>query len=134
MELTDKDIHCLARHLQGTFIDDEDFSPCHYCKYSISCAEHSANRFKDTGKVRVYYYADELIPKLESMTGLTVFRFRKPSTDCLAGSWLEEYPDLMKLFTKLSFAERLDILRNEDILDYTHNPTSDRLQMLQKSR
>jgi len=133
MKLIDKDIHCIARHLQDVYIGKAAYSACHYCKYSIECAE-KVRKDRENGERVTSYFVENAMPKLERITGCIVLRMRIPDKDCLAGSWIENFPDLKKVITRKSFAERLDILCNKNIFTYARNPSPDNLQTLLKNQ
>ena len=128
--LTDKEIHCITRHIQSDYAEEKEYSPCWYCKYAIECAD---DKMAKKGRAS-YFYFDKALPALGAITGISIepreLRFHK----YLKGSWLEDYPELMDVATRLSAEELSDIFHNPGILDYAHNPTTDKMQMLLKNQ
>lgn len=111
--LSDKDLHCIARTLQSEF--EADTIQCFYCKYAISCKKS----FESTKKIPFL----EVWEKLQKLTGVKI-RLNNPKTkqkDVLAGSWIENYPELFMQFTNLSFEEQLGKLQNQNILKCVDN-------------
>ena len=107
-KLTEKELHCLARIIQT-----EEAGDAFECK-----KEFMQNK-------RVPYMP--LLKKIEQITGVDLFmspgsRQRK----LLAGSWIENCPDLLEHFTSMSFEEQLDSLKSPDILQYEDNCTVQR--------
>lgn len=61
--LTEKDLHCLARVLQGCmYMDGDVFYCCKYCLYQKCCDKEASE-----GKV---YFTNELAKKLQDITGV----------------------------------------------------------------
>ena len=112
MELSDKDVHCIARCFQ-TRIFSDDCTGCQYCKYALECAEETQKP----------YFLHVLPEKLREITGVVVHSWGKkePGKEYLAGSWMSQYEEILNEFTNLSFAEQLDILSNKDILARIHS-------------
>ena len=79
-ELTEKDLHCIARQLQSAWRAPEQetiptyrmFYGCWYCKYSHEC------------KTPMTHYFKTVLYKLEKLTGVNVF----PATKNLAKTFL----------------------------------------------
>lgn len=110
VQLTEKDLHCIARLLQSKCVGDS--VQCLYCKYAFQCRE------KFFAAHEVPYR--EVLKKLKNKTGVDVF-LANPRTmqkDILDGSWIEKCPELLQKFTSISFEEQQDILLNPDILRY----------------
>jgi len=111
-KLPDKVLHCLAR----TFQDEISgvCVKCLYCKYAPECAENG----KKSGR---WLFAD-ILCSLAKSTGVMLFlKPENKSINILKGSWLENYPDLLKEFTSKSFEEQQDTLMDSDILQYVDN-------------
>ncbi len=92
-QLTEKDLHCIARQLQSAWRAPEQenistyrmFYGCWYCKYSHECKTPMAHYFKT------------VLYKLEKLTGVNVF----PATENLAKTFLPasifiKYPDELR--------------------------------------
>lgn len=109
-QLTDKDLHCIARLLQSEYVGDG--VQCLYCKYAFQCRE----TFFTTHEVPY----QEVLKKLKSKTGvdISLVNPRTIQKDILDGSWIEKCSELLKKFTSSSFEEQQDILLNPDILRY----------------
>lgn len=110
IQLTDKDLHCIARLLQSEYVGDG--VQCLYCKYAFQCRE----KFFTTHKPPY----QEVFKKLKRKTGVDIFLVN-PETmqkDILDGSWIEKCSELLQKFTSISFEEQQDILLNPDILRY----------------
>lgn len=61
--LTEKDVHCLARILQGCmYMDGDMFYCCKYCLYQECC-----NKEATEGKV---YFTNEVVKRLQEITGV----------------------------------------------------------------
>lgn len=75
MELNKKDLHCIARMLQGSFCKHEPFFCCSgYCQYSEECGES----LRTTSKI----HFDAVRQKLDSITGVWISHmesFKAPS-------------------------------------------------------
>jgi hypothetical protein len=105
---TDKDLHCIARMLQGYTLGNEQ---CLYCKYAIECG----TEFKRSEEI----YMDAVCEKLERMTGVKLvlpYLSTHDHEDALKASWIENHPDLMDKLSKLSLKEQQDILGDPDTL------------------
>ncbi len=109
-ELTDKDLHCIARILQSQLLGDN--VQCMYCKYALECLEEYGHTHK-ASFIKVW-------KKLEELTGINIhlFNSKTKQKDILAGSWIEKCPSLLEQFTNMSFEEQQDSLRNLDIQQY----------------
>lgn len=109
-QLTDQDLHCIARHLQNTFVERD--SECRYCKYAFLCSEkmHNIKEFPFFKTVR----------KVEEITGvkIRVHDFASWHKNILAGSWIERCPELLEKFSNLSLKEQEKILSSPDIFSY----------------
>ncbi len=116
-KLTEKELHCLARIIQTE--EARNDVKCLYCRYAFECRkEFMQNK-------RAPYMP--LLKKIEQITGVSLFM--SPGTrqrKLLAGSWIENCPDLLEHFTSMSFEEQLDNLRSPDILRYEDNCTVQR--------
>lgn len=89
IELTEKDLHCLARLMQS----EESITnvKCLYCRYAIECKED----FMQNKKLQHM----TVLKKLEQITGVNIFMNQKTiQKEILAGSWIEKNPELLKLF------------------------------------
>ena len=109
-ELTDKDLHCIARTQQSEQLGKN--IQCMYCKYAVQCLQE----YNHTNKVPFV----DVWKKIENLTGVNIC-LNNPETrqiDILAGSWIENCPELLKQFTNMSFEEQQDILQSQDILQY----------------
>lgn len=72
MELNEKDLHCLARMLQGSFCKRHPFFCCSGdCKYSQDCAES----ISQSGK----FHFDEVRKKLCDLTGVWITKLEVTS-------------------------------------------------------
>ena len=102
-ELTEKDLHCIARQLQSAWRAPEQenistyrmFYGCWYCKYSHECKTPMAHYFKT------------VLYKLEKLTGVNVF----PATENLAKTFLPasifiKYPDELRHLKEYRSEER----------------------------
>lgn len=109
-QLTDRDLHCIARFIQACFLNEN--VECLYCKYAFSCSDE----FKKTHKVPF----SERFSKIEEMTGVNVISWNSDNLSriILNGSWIQEYPELLEKFKNMSFEEQMEMLRNPDILKY----------------
>lgn len=72
-DLDKKDIHCIARILQGITYEDDPFYCCQYCKNLSSCAvkAEKGNVYKMTG-------FDTVRKKLSKLTGLYLGLMYRP--------------------------------------------------------
>ena len=110
----DKVLHCIARMIQEGM--SEDTTKCLYCKHAPECR----CEFETTGNVLFI----DILRELKEKTSVDITL--EPETmqkNILHGSWLEDYPELLRQFTNMSFEEQLDNLRHPDILNHLHNPT-----------
>ena len=108
-KLPDQVLHCIARTLQDEVAGDS--VKCLYCKYAPECSVEvkESNRLLATG----------ILLELQAITSVDIYL--NPETkerNILKGSWVEKYPDLMKMLTKKSFEEQQDILNSSYILKY----------------
>lgn len=109
VELTEKDLHCLARIIQSE--ESAYDAKCLYCKYALDCKEEFMQN-----KKAPYMSA---LKKLGQITGVNVLMNQENiQKEILAGSWIENHPDLLERFMDMSFTEQLWILRSHDILKY----------------
>ncbi len=109
MELTEKELHCLARIIQSE--ESAYDAKCLYCKYAFKCKEE----FSQSKKAPFM----PALKKIEQITGVNIFM--SPETrqkEMLSGSWIENYPDLLERFMGMSSEEQLGLLRSPDILKY----------------
>ena len=111
IELTDKDLHCIARRLQFEFFPEEDETAgkeCSYCKYALECKED----IRKTGKP---HWLKGLPEKLEKMTGVKVHFFERDRANehLLHGSWAEGYPDLLEKLKGMTLSEQGELLSGE---------------------
>lgn len=61
--LTEKDLHCLARIIQGCkYMDNDIFYCCKYCLYQEDCNEKAKH-----GKI---YFTETVRKKLQEVTGV----------------------------------------------------------------
>lgn len=61
--MAEKDLHCLARVLQGCrYMDNDMFGCCKYCLYQRNCNESARE-----GKV---YFTEVVTKKLQNITGV----------------------------------------------------------------
>ena len=116
-QLTDKDLHCIARTVQ-TRVLTGDCVGCKYCKYAFECAEPV------NGKLRPYFLFG-LSEKLETLTGVKVhfIDIRNASRHYTSGSWMEEYPEFKNTFINLPPDSQEGILANKGIFEYIRNPS-----------
>ncbi len=112
MELTEKELHCLARIIQAE--ESSYDAKCLYCKYAFECKRE----FERNGKVPF----KPILKKIEQITGVNIFMSSETRTkEILSGSWIEDYPDLLECFRGMSsFEEQLEMLKSSDILKYEH--------------
>lgn len=61
--LTEKDLHCIARILQGCIHEDSMFHCCNYCLYQEDC-------FKKTEGIRKMYFLEVAREHLQNITGV----------------------------------------------------------------
>lgn len=109
IELTEKDLHCLARIIQSE--ESMHSVKCLYCRYAIECKEDF------TQNKKLPYMP--VLKKLEQITGVNIFMSQKTiQKEILAGSWIEKNPELLKLFSGMTFAEQICLLKSRDILKY----------------
>ncbi len=109
MGLTEKDLHCLARIIQSE--ESAYDAKCLYCKYAFECKEE----FMQNKKAPYM----PVIKKIEKITGVNIFMSQETvQREILAGSWLENYPDILERFTGMSFQEQLELLGSPDTLKY----------------
>ena len=111
--LSDKDIHCIARHIQMIF-SNNTVASCLYCKYAIECT----NEFKATGR---HYFIDDLTIALKEKTGVDIRGHLPENETFLAGSWMEEDSATLAAFSNMSLEEQLRTLQSEDIQPYAGN-------------
>lgn len=112
VDFTDKDLHCIARMLQGYTLGNEQ---CLYCKYAIECGENLLQS-EET-------HMDSVRAKLQEMTGVRlVLPYFAKHEDALKASWIENYPDLMDKLSKLSLKEQQDTLKDPGTLQDVRNP------------
>ena len=79
-ELTEKDLHCLARIIQSE--ESMHSVKCLYCRYAIECKE-------DLMQNKKLPYMP-VLKKLEQITGVNIFMSQKTiQKEILAGSWIE---------------------------------------------
>lgn len=96
-ELTDKDLHCIARQLQSAWCAPEQeeidtyrmFYGCWYCKYSHECKTPNTMNLK------------KALNKLSELTGVDIF----PSYGCIWRQFLPasifiEYPEELQYLEK----------------------------------
>ena len=104
-ELTDKQLHCLARQIQGYRIENVD--PCLYCKYGLECSDNNEN-IKQMEAVEKF---------IQDKTGVWIIPHAKNAENelPLKASWIEDYPELLEKVKDLSLLERRDILTDPDI-------------------
>ncbi len=122
-ELTDKDLHCIARLFQHRIFSDKA-KECLYCKYALECNERAE-------KERKWYWVHDLSEKLEKMTGVKMrLRYNRAHKDVLAGSWLEAYPELLEAFGGMSVERQESALKKTEILAYARNPNPDLLETI----
>lgn len=107
--LSDKILHCLARTIQ-----DEMYGTnvrCMYCKYAIEC---SVAWQKEKSKKLLFM---EILRELGLYTGVNIFLQPESATKAiLKGSWVEKYPDILKMLMEKSFEEQQDFMRYSDII------------------
>ena len=109
MELTEKEMHCIARLIQSGAVEDD--VKCLYCRYAFECSEEYLQDKK--------LLFTSLIKKIEQGTGVNIFVDSETvHKEILAGSWIESRPELLERFTSMTFEEQLDSLKNPDILYY----------------
>lgn len=109
----DKVLHCISRILQEGIAEGE--VKCLYCKYAPECREE----FEKNGQVLFV----DIVQELERKTSIAIMlNPENKQKELLRGSWIKEYPELLKKFTNMSFDEQLDNLHNPDILTYLRNP------------
>lgn len=69
-ELTEKDVACIARLLQGSIFEDSIFYACRYCKYRKECLE-SHRKSQDM-------HVDTVRKKLQQLTGIDLdYRYNR---------------------------------------------------------
>ena len=62
--LNEKDLHCIARVMQGmVYMDGDMFHCCKYCKYHVGCVAAFL-------KTRKPYFVSTVRPKLQDVTGV----------------------------------------------------------------
>ena len=67
MDLNQKDIHCMARIIQGSvFANGQLFYGCQYCKYWNDGCEEYVNSKAKSGE----FHYDVIMKKLQQITGL----------------------------------------------------------------
>ena len=64
VELTEKDVACIARLLQGSIFEDSILYACQYCKYGKECLE-SHQKSQDM-------HVDTVRKKLQQLTGINL--------------------------------------------------------------
>ena len=70
LDITDKDLHCVARLIQGTFYANQMFYGCQYCKYKDECVTPA---ILDDGHIDFNKLYDEVVRmKLQDLTGVRV--------------------------------------------------------------
>lgn len=107
--LTEKDLHCLARIIQSE--ESGHDAKCLYCRYAFECR-------KEIMQNKVVPHMP-VLKKIGRTTGVNIFM--SPETrqkEMLAGSWIENCPELLERFNGMSFEEQLELLRSPDILKY----------------
>lgn len=118
-QLTDRDLHCIARHLQNMHIKRD--VECRYCKYAFQCSE----------KIRDFsgFPFIETAKKVKEITGVNIRMYDTESwhKDILAGSWIEECPELLKQFSNISLEEQGKILNSPDIFRYKDRCSTEKL-------
>ena len=108
----DKVLHCISRIIQEGMSGHT--TKCLYCKYAPECR----HEFETTGNVLFIDILRELREKTSVDIALEPETMQK---NILHGSWLEDYPELLREFTNMSFDEQPDNLRHPDILNHLHN-------------
>lgn len=101
MEISDKTIHCIARTMQS------GENSCLYCKYAFECRDAAISAH------------EAALSEIEKKTGIIIeLSPRNAPIEILAGSWIEQVPELRDKFTSLSLLEQQDILMGPDTLKY----------------
>ena len=97
IELTEKDLHCLARQIQSVYCAPEQeeistgrlFYGCWYCKYSHDC------------KTPLTMNLDTVLSKLEELTGVCVYPPSKSIPEqFLPASIFIDYPEELQYLEK----------------------------------
>lgn len=109
IELTEKDLHCLARIIQSEELAYD--TKCLYCRYAFECKEYVMQNKK------LPYMP--VLKKIEHITGVNIFMNQETmQKEILAGSWIENCPELLKRFNGMSIHEQVVFLKSHDCLKY----------------
>ena len=109
VELTEKELHCLARIIQSG--ESAYDTKCLYCRYALECMKEFYQNHKAPFM--------SVLKKIERITGVNIFMNQETrQKEILAGSWIENCPELLERFNGMSIHEQVVFLKSHDCLKY----------------